>query len=362
MAVHKLSSKHAAAILALFYMGSALHMPTGLGTDGWIAYLAGLLIVMPLLLILARLVRLMPEMNLYDMLEYTLGKALAVIVGLFYFLYFIAWAAVARVYYGTFVQQTSLTRTPLIVILLILFVLCIYLARSGVATVGKWSILLGAVVLFGAVLLTLLAIPDMRLEHLLPIAARGSRAIARGGYRQALWPFGGAVVMLAVLRPLDRKANPYAALLFGAAIACGFFVLNFLRDTAVLGETGMDTLRYPSFQTAGVVRMGVVETRIEFLTALPLILAGLTKAAVCLLAAAGAVARIFRNRDRQSILFPAALFSVGLSVMLLYSREAALFVPTFHQSVAPLFQAVIPVLVWLIAEGKHKRKPMGAEK
>jgi len=343
-------------MLLVFYLGGSnmLGMSHGLGTAGWIAQLAGFFAALPLLLLFGRLVRLMPGTDLYEMLEYTLGKWITAIVSVLYFCYFMILAATTRVYYGVFLQQTSLTNTPLIVILLALFVVCTYLARSGAVSLGKWSTLLVAALVLVAALLALFAIPNMRIEHLLPVAAGGGRAIADGGYRVLFSPFGEAVALLTLLGSLDRKASPYRLFFLGALLAALFFVLTFLRDAAVLGGESMDTLRYPFFQAAGVIRAGAVQTRMEFPASLPFVLAGLTKVAVCLIAAARAV--------RRSALIPVALFSVGLSALLFYRQTALEAILAVHLYAAPLLQVGIPVLICLVAEVRRKRRPTELEK
>ncbi|MCL2843786.1 MAG: GerAB/ArcD/ProY family transporter [Oscillospiraceae bacterium] len=348
------------AILLLFYLGgqNLFGTPTGLGADGWLAQILGLLFVVPLLLILARLVRILPGLNLFEMLECTLGRGLSVVISTLYFLYFLALAAMVRVYYGAFVQFVSLPNTPLLVILLAFFLLCAYLANSGTRAVGKWSLLLGAVLVFTTVVLTLLAVPIMRAEHLLPIGSSGGRALVQGGIWAAVNPLGGAVVLLALLERFDRTASPYKLFLFGTAVAVGMFVLHFLRDTAILGTGGMEALLYPFFKAVGAVQMGAIGVRVEFLAVLPVILAGLTKAAICLLAATKAARQVFRVPKGNRAMIPAALATVVLSAVLLPNLAALTLLPQIHLRVAPAFQVGFPVLLWLVAEGRGRRRPV----
>jgi len=359
----KLNFRGAVAILLVFYMGSGpvFSLSSGLGADGWIAQLIGFLLVLPLLFILARLVRLMPGMDFYGILGYTLGKWLAGVVTVLYFCYFITMAATVRLYYGTFLQLTSLPNTPLIVILLALFAICAYLAKSGAETLGKWSTLVGAMAIVGALFLALMAIPSMRLGNLLPVMASGGREILWSGYRFAVLPFGEAVVLLALFGRLERGVSPYRVFFFGALLAAVFFVLTFLRDAAVLGAESMDSLRYPSFQAASVIRMGVIEMRIESLWSVPLILIGATKAAVYLIAAVLAVRRLFGLVDGGAVLLPVAFFSVGLSGVLFYNLTALFSFPALHLVVAPLFQMGIPVVIWLVAEYRGCGRVVRAE-
>jgi len=348
------------AILMVFYLGGAnLFGPEpGLGADGWIAQILGLFMVMPLLLIFARLVKLLPGMDLFEMLAFAWGRWLSTIVVVFYFFYFLGLAAMVRVYYGAFVQFVSLPNTPLVVILLAFFVLCTYLAKSGAETLGKWSLLLVSVLLVTAVALTILAVSNMRFENLLPLGDSGRSALMRGGARVALSPLGGAVVLLTLLGRFDARACPYRLFLFGAAAAVGMIALNFLRDASILGSGGMAVIQYPFFKAASVVQLGEIGARIEFPMVLPVLLAGITKAAVCLIAASKAVRFLFRLSDENTIIIPVAFFSVGISAVLAPNLPALLALPMLHLRAAPLFQVVLPMLLWLVAEIKMSRKPI----
>ncbi|MCL2588161.1 MAG: endospore germination permease [Oscillospiraceae bacterium] len=358
----KLNYKNAIAIVLVFYIGSHMvHTPEGLGTDGWAAHLIGFVAVTPLLLILARLVQLMPRMDLFEMLEYALGRSIAIIVSLLYFLYFTVSSASVGAYYGSFLQLTSLPNTPFFVLLLALFGLCAYLAKSGGLTLGKWSVILGAVTVFTAVLLTLFAIPSMRAENLLPVVENGGRAIARAGARQAVFPFGEAIVFLALFGRLDQTGKSYKVFFLGAIFAAGVFILNFLRDAAILGAGGMDSLRYPFFEAAGVIRVGALETRIETLVTLPIVIAGLTTAAIYLFAATGAVRRVFGVKDSRALYLWLTLSAVGLAMVLFGNMRMLPSFSAVHFIVAPLFQLGFPVLIWLVAEVKSIRRPVIAE-
>jgi len=192
---------------------------------------------------------------------------------------------------------------------------------------------------------------------LLPIGNSGGRSLVQGGIQVAVNPLGGAVVLLALLGRFDRQASPYKLFLIGTAMAVGLFILNFLRDTAMLGGGGMAMLVYPFFKAAGVIQMGSLGIRIEFLAALPAILAGLTKAAICLLAASNAAQQVLRSPTGIRAMVPAALVTVVLSAALLPNLAALTVLPRIHLYVAPVFQVGFPVLLWLVAEGRARRNP-----
>ena len=126
-------------------------------------------------------------------------------------------------------------------------------------------------------------------------------------------------------------------------------------------STASRTRRAPA-TSAGVIRVGAIQTRIEFPLSIPFVIAGLTKVAVCLIAAAGAVRRVFGLRDAGSALIPVAVLSVGLSAVLADQLMDVGVFAAVHLRVAPLVQIGIPVLVWFVAELKRRRRPVEIEK
>ena len=354
-----LSPWGAVAILLVFYISAngIFSFAYGLGPDGFLAQLIGFGMAAPLLLIFARLAQILPGMNLYDMLDYSFGRWIAWVLSLFYTLYFISLTAVAQVQYAAFIRLVSLVNTPLLVILLAFFALSAYLAKSGVQTLGKWSLLIGAVSVIFTLGLTLLAIPNMRFEHLLPIGTNTPASMLRSGGKFAVFPLGEAVVILALFGRLEKAEKPYKLFFFGALFALLFFLLTFFRDTAILGTALLDMLHYPSFTAAGVVQIGAIGGRVDIFFAGLMLLTGLTKAAICLIAANRGVRRMFSLSDEHALLLPLGFFSVGLSAVL-FPNLAELFAhPSVHVYYAPLFQGVIPGLLWLLAEWKVRRKP-----
>lgn len=354
----KLQIRNAIAMLLVFYIGNGgiFAATLGLGPDGWIAQLLGFAIAIPLFLILGRLMRLMPGMDFFEMLNYTFGRALAVFVSILYLGYFLMLSSTVWVY-AEFIRLVNLPNTPLLVILLVFFTVCVYLAESGVLTAGRWSVFLAAILIFVAVTLTLFAVSGMRMTNLLPVAADGGKAVVRGGLRFAISPFGEAVAVLAVIGiRLDKEASPYKLFFVGGMIALAFFVLNFLRDLAILGAVGMDSMHFPSYKVAGVIQMGSIGARVEFLAVLPFLLAGLTKTAICLMAAAKVARRIVPRPPERCVMISLAFVSLILASI----WASNLGERTGHFHVAPVFQFGIPAVMWIVAEVKGLRKPMGA--
>jgi len=328
----------------------------GMASDRWIAAAIGLVVAAPLFLILARLICLLPGMNLFDMLEYAFGRVLGALITVLYCVYFIAMAALAGRYHGAFLHLTTLPNTPLIVLLLVVFAVCIYLAKSGAITLGKWSVLIAILAVLFAVGMTVVALPAMRLNHLLPLGVHGGQGLLWGGYRSAVLILGNAIIFLALAGRLDKKANPYGLFFFSAALAVVFFALTFLRDLATLGQGSMDTVFFPAYKAAGVLDLGGLGIRIESFVLLIALLTGITKIAVCLVAAANGATRIGGRLDRKVLLFLVTAMALILAMGLFPNLTSLFAFPSVYLRYAPVLQMGIPVLMWLIVEGKVKKR------
>ena len=354
----ELRLRSAIAMLLVFYISNSgiFGFTYGLGPDAFIAQLLGFLLAAPLLLILARLAHILPGKNLYHMLEYAFGRWIACLFSAIYFLYFISLAATIRVQYAELLRLTTLVNTPLVVILLAFFAFCAYLANSGLETIGKWSVLLGAGAITFALTLTFLAIPHAEGAHLLPIGVSTPAALVRGGGHFAIFPLGEAVVMLALLGRLEKGASPYKLFFFAPLLALGFFLLTFLRNTAILGASLLDMLHFPSINAASVVQIGWIGGRVDVFFMAILLLTGLTKAALCLIAGIRALRQVFSLSDETRLLLPVAFFSVGISAILFSNLPQLLAHPAIYVYYAPIFQVVIPGATWLVAEFKLRQR------
>jgi len=357
LSLDRLSLRGGVAILLVFYMSSynVFGHAIGLASDRWIGLGIGLVMATPLLLILARLIRLLPGMDLFDMLEYAFGRVLGTVITVLYCAYFIAMAALAGRYHGEFLRLTTLPNTPLIVLIVALFAVCVYLAKSGAITLGKWSILVAALAVISAVTMAIFGIPAMGFNHLLPLGVHSGQGLLWGGYRSAVLGLGNAIILLTLAGRLDRKANPYGLFMFSAALAIAFFALTFLRDLAVLGQGSMDTFLFPAYRAAGVLGMGGLGVRIEVFVLLMALLTGAAKIALCLMATVKGVSRIGGRLDRNFLAPLVAALALILAMSLFPNLTALFAFPGVYLRYAPVLQVGIPVLMWLIAEGKAKK-------
>jgi len=119
----------------------------------------------------------------------------------------------------------------------------------------------------------------------------------------------------------------------------------------------MDATYFPSFNAAKIMNLGDFLPRIESLITTNYLFAGITKIALCLLAASKGIANLFDLQDYREILAPAGMMILALSVI---SYESVMhlfeFVDRYYAIYAIPFQIIIPLAIWIAAEIKVRRK------
>jgi len=351
-----LSLRSATALLFVFYVGhlGIYYSMLGAPADVPISMLLGLMMSVPMLLIFARLTRLLPGMNLFEMLDYGFGRVLSYGISALYFVYFLILAS-SVLGQIAFVRAVSLPATPLLVLCLLFFVTAAYFAHRGVLSMSKLSVLIMILIVGIAVLLSVLSMADLRVSNLLSIELSGNEAILRGGYQFMVSPLGAGVVLLALLGRSTKWVSFYKVFFIGASLAILFFLWIFLRDLAILGTAGMDRLDYPAYHAASGIQIGA-GGRVESLVTVWILLSALTMLAVCLYAAACGLRRVTLRQKNTGMLIPATVLALGLTVLLGMGFAEEFPVALIHLRYAPVVQGVLPVLLWLVAEVKVRRR------
>jgi spore germination protein KB len=118
---------------------------------------------------------------------------------------------------------------------------------------------------------------------------------------------------------------------------------------------------FPSYVTARILHIGDFFARIEGTISINFILAGLTKIAICLMAATKGIARLFGLKSHRQIVVPVSSLVLALCAIV-YNNIMEMFdFIRFYQVYAIPFQIIIPLIIWIAAEVKSRRKP-AAEK
>jgi spore germination protein KB len=353
-----LTSRNVIMLLILMMVGNnmILGFPGGVDQDTWVALLLSAVMALPLLLLYGRLVKLMPGRDIYEMAEAVFGRVGAIIVSVLFGLYCLHLTTFTLGNYTEFIHLNLLHHTPFVVTAMILTVACLYLAKSGGETLGKWSSILFVIYVAVMVFFSLFAVSQIDWGNLLPVMDHSIREISVVAAKSVPMPFGEMVLILALINGLEKKANPYKIFGISTGVAAILITFIFIRTCALLGTALLRTSFFPVYKAASLMKIGTFLERIEAAFAFLYLLIGITKIAAGIIAAARGVAKTFRMPSYQAMILPIALLAASLSSTL-YPDIEAMFDSLDAMGVYSLFfQLVIPLVIWITAEVKAKRK------
>ncbi len=352
-----ISMRQGFCIIAIFIWGSSVVMggSSEAGQDSWLCLLLAFAYAIPLLLIYGRIMRLYPEKNIFEILEIVFGKIVGRIFIILLSWYALHLCSVVLCNFSQFIEIVAMPETPQLPLIIVMLAVTVYLAMSGVETLGKWSFA-SMPVIVGVVIITIItALHHMDFSNILPVMGHDFSEIADGSLKLFSFPFAETVVFLGIADAVKKQTSPYKLYVYAAAFGALILLLVMLRNIELLGE--LTKIEYfPSYIAARIIDIGDVLTRIEGTISMNFIVSGVTKITLCLLVAARGIAHLIGVSSYRRILIPVSALALALSSALYNSAMQMFGFINVYPYYAMPFQVFIPVLVWLLAEIKIKRQ------
>lgn len=357
MKTEVISEQQGVFLVSFFVIGSAIVISIGgqAGRDVWIAIFLGMCIAIPLLAIYARLHVLLPGKDLFDILEFALGKFLGKIVGILYTSFAINLGAIVLRDFGEFLTTVALTETPQLVPVAVLGLLCAWGVKEGIEVLGRWSSIFFRVVLVIFVVTLTLISPEIELKHLQPFFYYGITPVLLGAFSTISFPFAETIMFPMIFATFLKKKSPYKMYLFGLIIGGIILTLFGLVEIAIIGPELYENWYFPGYQAVARINIRDFLQRLEIIAALVFLIGGFVKTSICLLAASRGVAKVLGFDDYRFITTPLAAHMVVMSFWL---YDSIMEMNTWTHYVWPKyafpFQVGIPVTIWIICEIKKK--------
>lgn len=350
------NKSHMMRSIALFLFGSSIILGGGanLGQDSWISTLLSVVIFIPVMLIYCRIIVLYPEKDIYEIMEILFGKILSKIMIILFMWYCIHLGALVLKNFTSFITTAQMDATPEVVIGLCMIVSTIFIAKSGMKTVGKWaSVLFPAAVLI-LLLTVVIAVKYFDIEHFMPLLVHSPMEILEGAIQNYAFPYAETVVFLALASSIRKEDSPRKIYSQAVIIITILFLLVIFRNLSVLGQGVITREHYPSFSTLRIIRISNTLTRFESTIALNFIIGGLGKVAFCTIAASKGIARLISFDDYKRLVAPSALV-IAMLASVIYENEVQMFsFSKIYPIYALPFQVIIPLIIWITAEIKMR--------
>jgi spore germination protein KB len=353
-----ISGKQAINIFICFFLGSSLivEASTSANQDSWIAVILAFIATLPILLVYARILKLYPGKNIYDIVLEVFGNFFGKLITLLYVLYSIHLGAMVMRNYSEFISVVAMPQTPQFIFMMFMALLVIYMIKSGIEVLGRWSQFVAPIIIIIIIVVTILSIKDMKLSNIMPIFGDDIKKVPDSAFSMFAFPFAESVLFTTLFSSIKPQDNPYKIFIYSTVIGFVIIIIITIRNILVLGMPLGSSLYFPSYTSTGIIAIGDFFSRMEVLVAISFLLAGLVKICVCVFAATMGIAKIFNMKDNKSLATAATLLMLTLALIIYKSTmEMFAFIDIYKYYAFP-FQVILPLIILAGAEIKTRAK------
>lgn len=359
-----ISMRQAICIVVMFICGSSVIMgiSSEAGQDFWISLLMAAAFAFPILMMYARIIRLFPEKDFFAVTEELFGKVIGKIITALFVWYAIHLAALVLRNFSEFIQIVTMPETPQLAIMITMMLVVAYMVKSGIETMGKWSVFMLPFILLVVLMTIVFALNKIDFTNLLPFMEHDFKTVADGSFQLVAFPYAETVLFLCVAGAVRKKDSPYKIYLTAAIVGTVILLLIILRNLLMLGAAMVDTEYFPSYTAVRIIEVGNYLSRIEGSIAMNFILVGIIKIGVSLLAASRGMAKLFDIGDYRQIVLPVSLLVIALCAVVYRNVMEMFGFIRYYRYYAIPFQIILPLMIWLAAEIKARRRKSSAQK
>lgn len=356
----KISNFQLSALIIGFVFGSSLIITPGkafegAGHDAWIAVALGLMEGLLIAWIFTALAMQFKDKTIIEINSLVFGKILGKCISALFIWYLFHLGALVLNNYARFFKLGIYPATPKTVALLLLMLVCASTVGRGIEVLARCSLILVPLTILIAFADTLLLIPHIDLNNLMPILDVPIGKLLLASHGAASFPFAETVAFLMVLAFIDKPEKGPSAVSRGLLTAGFILIMIVARNAAVLGQMAAIT-NYPSYLAAQVIDIGDILTRLEVLVAINLITMGFIKISVLLYGTVLGLAQVFNLRSYRPIILPVGILMVILALTNVGNTlEMFEFANKGYPIYAVPFQIGIPLITLVVAKLRRLR-------
>jgi spore germination protein KB len=350
-----ISGKQAISILILFLLGSSLviGISSQAKQDAWISILLALFMFIPVVFAYIRISSLFPGKNLYDIVTEIFGNIIGKIIIFIYVLYAIHLGALVMRNFSEFIDIIALPETPQIVIQIFLLVFCVWMVKSRIEALGRWSKMILPVVAAVIIVVFFISLKDMNFKNLKPVGGSGFGNIVTGAFSAFSFPLSESVLLLTLFGSVKTTDKPEKIYIIGTIAASLLLIAPVIQNIRILGIPSLSMFYFPSYTAVTIISVGDFFTKFEVLSGMNFLLAGFVKISVCLFAASIGMAKIFNVKSYKTMAYPAGLLMITLATIV-YKNTVEMFAwVSIYPYYALPFQVILPLIILAGAEIKN---------
>lgn len=348
------------AIIVNVLLGSVIvvGMEKGAKQDEWIAISIATLIGVGLMYFYYSFNKLLPNKNLFEIMEYCLTRPVSILLSLSYSIYFFCFLCGITRDFAELMASAILPVTPIEVVVLTYTLVIAYIVYLGLEVLGRVTeiftpFLLGFIILL-SIFLTVSG--QIELHNIQPVLGNGWKPVLKTIFPSMIsFPFGELVVFTVILSSVGEIKKAMKVSMISVLIAGGFLVFGSIIIVFTLGVEVMQYANFPVLSASRRVAIGHFIERIDAIVVFIMVLGILVKSAVYFYVGLKGLEYVFRLPYRYFVV-PISIIVAVFSVLISNNFPELLKVKAvFANDLNPPMQLVIPFVIMVILIWKTKR-------
>ncbi len=325
------------------------------GIDSWLAFLISGVAAALFYILIVRIIRLRPGMDLFEIVESAFGPVVGRILAIALLLCLLTYSTLIVEYMSQFVATTTRNHGVDLVFSVVFIIVCIFLCKVSVHAFGRFINLVGPLIVI--TILLSFSVYFMRLtpSQLLPIMENGPKPVLTGAYALFISPFCNILLMFSFFKRMKSGKKFAKSLFISLAISVVIITARYAINIGVLGEFAIKELYYPSYMALSVLNIAPFFQRIEVLLAVHFILINLIKMSACIMFLRDGFNMLFKIKDKRVLIVPISLIVLFASYIFFTDTDEMFRFTIFYPFLYGLFMFAVPVATWIALEIKQRR-------
>lgn len=316
--------------------------------DMWISPVWAALIGLFTVYIAFQLNKFYPAENIIQYSEHILGTIPGKVLGFVYVFFYLHVNGIIIREYVEFVIGNFLLKTPMIVILGSMTMICAFAVYGGVEVLGRAAQIFLPVIILLLTVVNILIIPELKVKNMFPVMEHGIMPSILGSFPLQGW--FSEFILISFLLPLltDREKGMKWGMISVLAVMLTLVVTNFTSLFLFGGITA--SVAYPVMSLAKLISIADFLTHLESIVMALWVTGAFLKISVFYYALVLGTAHWLKLSDYRPLVFPLGLLLVVFAVWSAPNlQELDHFLGTTTVFYLLSMQTVIPLLLLLLA-------------
>jgi spore germination protein KB len=328
------------------------------GRDAWLSVIIAWFLDVLIAILYAYMGIRFPGQNFVQYSITILGKYWGKVIGLMFPLFFLMLASLLMRAISIGIGSMVLPNTPAIVVLSSSYILIAFAVKRGIEVIARACEVLGPIYLISLILLFIFVTPSVKINRLKPMVIDGFYPVFSGGI--FILTFIGICIMMGMYIPISKHPEKGFLAKF-IAVSLGASVVSILVAfcVGVFGAEQAGNMRNPGLQLSKMINIRNVIDRLEIAWYIIAIGAGIMTSISLIWAFSLGISQIIGLSSYKSLVYPATLLSLVLSVISFNSNiEVLNFTFYAYPFIGILVETGIEMFLFIMAIVLKKRGPI----